>query len=115
MIISCRCCFDEIVFFSANGVRAAVPLSGGGGRLGIVELPIGASPRARAPPTHPAGTHPPALLHPAPLQDWTWDPFRDDRLIVACDDGVVREWIIPENGEFKSRWNGKWDILLFIY
>ncbi|XP_049878604.1 coronin-7 isoform X2 [Pectinophora gossypiella] len=84
--------------FYANGIRCAVPVSGGGGRVAIIELPVGATPSARAPPTHPAGLHPPALLHPAPLQDWGWDPFRDDRLMVACDDGMIREWIIPENG-----------------
>ncbi|CAH0719273.1 unnamed protein product, partial [Brenthis ino] len=85
--------------FYANGVRCAVPVGGGGGgRVGVVELPSGASPAARAPPHHPAALHPPALLHPAPLQDWTFDPFRDDRLLVACDDGQVREWIIPEGG-----------------
>ncbi|XP_063622542.1 coronin-7 [Cydia splendana] len=84
--------------FYANGVRCAVPVSGGGGRVAIVELPRGATPAAVAPPTHPSGLHPPALLHPAVLQDWAWDPFRDERLLVACDDGMIREWIIPEGG-----------------
>ncbi|XP_037303508.1 coronin-7 isoform X2 [Manduca sexta] len=84
--------------FYANGVRCAVPLSGGGGRVGVLELPRGASPAARAAPPHPAGTHPAALLHPAPLQDWAWDPADPARLMVACDDGDVREWIIPDGG-----------------
>ncbi|XP_028028303.1 coronin-7 isoform X2 [Bombyx mandarina] len=84
--------------FYANGVRCAVPLAGGGGRLGVVELPAGASPVSRGAAPPPGGLHPPAVLHPAPLQDWCWDPFRDDRLMVACDDGLIREWIIPENG-----------------
>lgn len=88
--------------FCGNGVRCCVPLSGGGGRVGVVELPVGASAAARAAPTHPAGTHPPALLHPATLQDWVFDPFRDERLMVACDDGQVREWIIPNNGLTES-------------
>ncbi|KAJ2945124.1 hypothetical protein O0L34_g9184 [Tuta absoluta] len=84
--------------FYANGVRCAVPVGGGGGRVAIIELPAGATPAARAPPPAPAPAARPALLHPAPLQDWAWDPFRDDRLMVACDDGMIREWIIPENG-----------------
>ncbi|CAH0591452.1 unnamed protein product [Chrysodeixis includens] len=84
--------------FYANGYRCAVPLSGGGGRVGIVELPVGATSCSRAPPTHPGSARAPALLHPAPLTDWAWDPFRPDRLLVACDDGAVREWIIPEDG-----------------
>ncbi|KAL0829587.1 hypothetical protein ABMA28_003097 [Loxostege sticticalis] len=88
--------------FYANGVRCAVPLGGGGGRVGVIELPLGASPRARAAPPHPGGLVPHALLHPSPLQDWAWDPFDDARLMVACDDGLIREWIIPENGLTES-------------
>ncbi|XP_026328074.1 coronin-7 isoform X1 [Hyposmocoma kahamanoa] len=84
--------------FYANGVRCAVPVSGGGGRVAVIELPLGATPGARAPPSHPAALHAPALLHPAPLQDWAFDPFRAERLLVACDDGQVREWIIPDGG-----------------
>ncbi|XP_050672835.1 coronin-7 [Leptidea sinapis] len=91
--------------FCANGVRCALPVStggGGGGRVAVVELPQGATKVARAAPAHPAGIHPPALLHPAPLQDFTFDPFRDERLLVACDDGQVREWILPEGGLTES-------------
>ncbi|CAG4960655.1 unnamed protein product [Colias eurytheme] len=90
--------------FCANGVRCAVPINtvGGGGRVAVIELPVGASPAARAAPAHPAGLHPHALLHPAPLQDFAFDPFRVDRLLVACDDGAVREWIIPEGGLTES-------------
>ncbi|VVD03108.1 unnamed protein product [Leptidea sinapis] len=71
-------------------------------RVAVVELPQGATKVARAAPAHPAGIHPPALLHPAPLQDFTFDPFRDERLLVACDDGQVREWILPEGGLTES-------------
>ncbi|XP_013190445.2 coronin-7 isoform X1 [Amyelois transitella] len=85
--------------FYANGVRCAVPLSGGGGRVGVVELPVGATPAAAATVApHGGGLQPYALLHPAPLQDWAWDPFDDNRLMVACDDGQIREWIIPDGG-----------------
>nr|XP_026498303.1 coronin-7 [Vanessa tameamea]XP_026498304.1 coronin-7 [Vanessa tameamea] len=86
--------------FYGNGVRCGVPVSGGGGggRLGVVELPLGSTPAARAALRHPAALHPHALLHPAPLQDWAFDPFDERRLLVACDDGQVREWILPEDG-----------------
>ncbi|CAG4938212.1 unnamed protein product [Parnassius apollo] len=83
--------------FYANGVRCAVPISGGGGRLGVVELPCGATPAARA-PRPPPPLHPAALLHTAALTDAAWDPFNDARLLVACDDGQVREWILPHEG-----------------
>ncbi|XP_028164826.1 coronin-7 isoform X12 [Ostrinia furnacalis] len=88
--------------FYANGVHCAVPLSGGGGRVGIITMPLGATRRARGAPPLPGGMVPHALLHPAPLQDWAWDPFDDDRLMVACDDGLVREWIIEEGGLLES-------------
>ncbi|XP_045778747.1 coronin-7 isoform X2 [Maniola jurtina] len=87
--------------FYANGIRCAVPIGGGGGgggRIGVVELPLGSTSVAKAPPPHPSALHPHSLLHPAPLQDWTFDPFSDQRLMVACDDGLLREWIIPEGG-----------------
>ncbi|XP_032522862.1 coronin-7 isoform X3 [Danaus plexippus] len=88
--------------FYANGVRCAVPLSGGSGRLGVVELPCGATRLSAVPcgqsALTPAAGGPPALLHAAPLQDWAFDPFNDRRLLVACDDGMVREWILPEGG-----------------
>ncbi|XP_041969615.1 coronin-7 isoform X2 [Aricia agestis] len=83
--------------FYANGYRAAVPITGGsGGRIGVVELPRGATPVSSG--AAGAAGHPPSLLHPAPLTDWAFDPFRDERLLVACDDGILREWIIPEGG-----------------
>ncbi|KAF9805154.1 hypothetical protein SFRURICE_013347 [Spodoptera frugiperda] len=83
--------------FYANGYRCAVPLGGGGGRVGVLELPTGAT-RVAVARNGPGAPRVPALLHPAPLQDWAWDPFRPTRLLVACDDGLVREWIIPEDG-----------------
>lgn len=91
-----------MIYFLANGVRCAVPLSGGSGRLGVVELPCGATRLSAVPcgqsALTPAAGGPPALLHAAPLQDWAFDPFNDRRLLVACDDGMVREWILPEGG-----------------
>ncbi|CAH2088254.1 unnamed protein product [Euphydryas editha] len=86
--------------FYGNGVRCAVPVGGGGGggRLGVVELPRGSTSAARAAPHHPAALHPHALLHAAPLADRAFDPFAARRLLVACDDGLVREWLLPDDG-----------------
>lgn len=72
----------------------AVPLGGGGGRVAVLELKAGGR--------LPDGVTP-ALLHPNALCDWQWDPFNDARLLVACDDGIVREWIIPDGGELLLR------------
>lgn len=69
----------------------AVPLGGGGGRVAVLEL--------KSSGRLPDGVTP-ALLHPNALCDWQWDPFNDSRLMVACDDGLVREWIIPEEGRY---------------
>lgn len=40
----------------------------------------------------------PALVHGTNIMDFTWDPFDNHRLAVACDDGIIRLWRIPENG-----------------
>ena len=28
--------------------------------------------------------------------DFAWDPFDDNRLVVACDDAKIKVWNIPE-------------------
>lgn len=81
------------MLFLANAHRMAVPLGGGGGRVAVLEL--------KSSGRLPDGVTP-ALLHPNALCDWQWDPFNDSRLMVACDDGLVREWIIPEEGHYLS-------------
>lgn len=66
-----------------------MPLSGPGGRIAIFEL-------------NKTGKLPdgviPALVHGSNVMDFAWDPFDNHRLAVACDDGVVKLWRIPENG-----------------
>ncbi|GJQ82345.1 hypothetical protein Trydic_g416 [Trypoxylus dichotomus] len=75
--------------FSANPKRVAVPLSGPGGKIAIFEvkrtgrLPDGVTP---------------ALVNGSNVMDFTWDPFDDSHLAVACDDGAVKLWKIPEEG-----------------
>ncbi|CAG9860814.1 unnamed protein product [Phyllotreta striolata] len=75
--------------FQANPERVAVPLSGPGGKIAIFEL----SKTGRL----PDGVIP-ALVHGNSIMDFTWDPFDTRRLAVACDDGTVKLWRIPEGG-----------------
>lgn len=75
--------------FHANRERVAVPLSGPGGRIAVLEL-------SRAGKL-PDGVIP-ALVHGANVMDFAWDPFNCSRLAVACDDGLIKLWIIKPGG-----------------
>lgn len=74
---------------TANQVRAAVPLSGPGGKIAIFEL--------NRPGRLPDGVIP-SLVNASNIMDFQWDPFDTSRLAVACDDGVVKIWKIEEGG-----------------
>lgn len=64
-------------------------MSGPGGKIAIFELcKTGKLPDGVIP----------ALVHGNNVMDFAWDPFDNRRLAVACDDGVVKLWKIPENG-----------------
>ncbi|KAL0102977.1 hypothetical protein PUN28_018348 [Cardiocondyla obscurior] len=75
--------------FHANPDRVAVPLSGPGGKIAVLEL--------KKTGRLPDGVMP-ALVHGATVMDFQWDPFNNQRLAVACDDGIIRLWEIPESG-----------------
>nr|XP_050860799.1 coronin-7 isoform X2 [Vespula vulgaris] len=75
--------------FHANSDRVAVPLSGPGGKIAVLEL--------KKTGRLPDGVMP-ALVHGATVMDFQWDPFNNQRLAVACDDGMIRLWEIPESG-----------------
>ncbi|XP_039310007.1 coronin-7 isoform X2 [Solenopsis invicta] len=75
--------------FHANPDRVAVPLSGLGGKIAVLEL--------KKTGRLPDGVMP-ALVHGATVMDFQWDPFDNQRLAVACDDGIIRLWKIPESG-----------------
>ncbi|RLU25079.1 hypothetical protein DMN91_003171, partial [Ooceraea biroi] len=75
--------------FHANPDRVAVPLSGPGGKIAVLEL--------KKTGRLPDGVMP-ALVHGAIVMDFQWDPFDNQRLAVACDDGMIRLWEIPESG-----------------
>ncbi|KAJ8951735.1 hypothetical protein NQ318_012586 [Aromia moschata] len=97
--------------FHANPERVAVPLSGPGGKIAIFEL--------KKTGKLPDGVIP-ALVHGSNLMDFTWDPFDNSRLAVACDDGVIKLWRIPESGlteptnEPESEFNAHADKIYFI-
>lgn len=75
--------------FHANSDRVAVPLSGPGGKIAVLEL--------KKTGRLPDGVMP-ALVHGATVMDFQWNPFDNQRLAVACDDGMIRLWEIPESG-----------------
>ncbi|XP_069703216.1 coronin-7 isoform X2 [Periplaneta americana] len=75
--------------FHANSERVAVPLSGPGGKIAVFEL----SKTGKL----PDGVIP-TLVHGTNIMDFAWDPFNNHRLAVACDDGTIRLWLIPEDG-----------------
>ncbi|XP_055597739.1 coronin-7 isoform X3 [Uranotaenia lowii] len=75
--------------FAANSERVAVPISGAGGKIAIFEL--------SKPGRLPDGVIP-TLVNGNNIMDFQWDPFDNTRLAVACDDGTVKIWAIPEGG-----------------
>ncbi|XP_033329449.1 coronin isoform X2 [Megalopta genalis] len=75
--------------FHANPDRVAVPLSGPGGKIAVLEL--------KKTGRLPDGVMP-ALVHGTTVMDFQWNPFDNQRLAVACDDGMIRLWEIPESG-----------------
>nr|XP_023013175.1 coronin-7 isoform X1 [Leptinotarsa decemlineata] len=97
--------------FHANPERVAVPLSGPGGKIATFEL----SKTGKL----PDGVIP-ALVNGNNIMDFAWDPFDFCRLAVACDDGVVKLWRIPEGGlleptnEPESELNAHSDKIYFI-
>ena len=40
----------------------------------------------------------PVLINSCNVMDFGFDPFDSKRLAVACDDGRVRVWSVPEGG-----------------
>ncbi|XP_044747704.1 coronin-7 isoform X2 [Coccinella septempunctata] len=75
--------------FHANTKFMAVPLDGSGGRLSILNR--------NKPGKLPDGVIP-SLVQGSNIMDFSWDPFDNHRLAVACDDGTIKLWIIPTDG-----------------
>jgi len=75
--------------FHANAERVAVPLSGPGGRIAILELKKGGRL-----PDGPL----PAFFNTCKVLDFSWNPFDNRNLAVACDDGRIRIWNVQGDG-----------------
>ncbi|XP_049863280.1 coronin-7 isoform X4 [Schistocerca gregaria] len=75
--------------FHANSERVAVPLSGPGGKIAVFEISRTGKLPDGVIPTLVQGTN---------VMDFAWDPFDSSRLAVACDDGTIRLWLVPEGG-----------------
>ena len=78
-----------LLLSSANHKRVAVPISGPGGKIAVYEL--------GNPGRLPDGVIP-SLVNGSNIMDFQWDPFDATRLAVACDDGIVKLWNVPEQG-----------------
>lgn len=75
--------------FHANTKFIAAPLGGPGGKIAIFSRD--------KPGKLPDGVIP-TLVQGSNIMDFAWDPFDDHRLLVACDDGIVKIWKIPADG-----------------
>lgn len=75
--------------FCGNFERVAVPLSGAGGKIAIFEL----NKTGRL----PDGVIP-SLVNGSNIMDFQWNPFNNSELAVACDDGSVKLWSMPQGG-----------------
>uniref|UniRef100_A0A0K2SZ79 Coronin n=1 Tax=Lepeophtheirus salmonis TaxID=72036 RepID=A0A0K2SZ79_LEPSM len=73
----------------ANRKRIVLPISGPGGKLAVFEI----SKSGRI----PDGVLP-VLINKSNVMDFMWDPFDDNHLVAACDDGYLRHWKIPDSG-----------------
>jgi coronin-7 len=83
----------ECDVFHANFERVAVPMSGAGGKIAIFEL--------SKPGRLPDGVIP-CLVNGSNIMDFQWDPFDPSTLAVACDDGMIKLWKIPQGGLTES-------------
>ncbi|GAA5897539.1 hypothetical protein JCM6882_003511 [Rhodosporidiobolus microsporus] len=86
---------NDVQLLKATSLYLLYPLSGPGGRLAVHPL----SQKGRLP------VHPPALQTGATVVDFEVDPFVPNRVFVACDDGAVRVFELPKEGEVgKEGW-----------
>ncbi|OQR76932.1 coronin-7-like, partial [Tropilaelaps mercedesae] len=89
----CKTIPGESEGFRANSTRVAIPLATSGGHLAILEMVKRGRLNAGVLPSLICGTN---------IMDFTWDPFDDSRIAIACDDGRIRVWSVPENGLTES-------------
>ncbi|KAI8973262.1 hypothetical protein BDF20DRAFT_638541 [Mycotypha africana] len=78
----------ECDLIQANNKFIALPLSGPGGRIGIIN--------AKKPGRLPA--HIPCLLCNSEVSNFKFDPFNENILVTVSNDNKIRLWEIPEDG-----------------
>ncbi|KAI8930260.1 hypothetical protein BC831DRAFT_499742 [Entophlyctis helioformis] len=79
---------NESDAFQANTKFLAFAMAGPGGRIGIW-------------PTSQKGRLPariPCIVNGSDLLDFKFDPFNENRVLTACDDGRIRTFILPDGG-----------------
>lgn len=79
--------------FQINSKHAAFLLAGSSGQIGVVELNK---------PGRLADTTIFSIVNKAKVSDFAWDPFDDETLAAACDDGIIKIWKIPADGLDRS-------------
>jgi len=79
--------------FQVNTKFAAYLISGSSGQLGLVSL----SRPGRLPDTSLA-----SIVNRSKVSDFQFDPFDEATLAVACDDGTVKVWHLPDEGLTES-------------
>jgi coronin-7 len=75
--------------FQINPKHAAFLLAGSSGQIGIIELNK---------PGRLADTTINSIVNKSKVSDFTWDPYDDETLAAACDDGIIKIWKIPAEG-----------------
>lgn len=76
-----------------NAHLLAFPLSGGGGRLAVHPVKkVGRLPAVI-----------PGLVCGSPLTTFELDPFHQQRVVIACEDGKIRVFNVPDEGLSEDR------------
>lgn len=75
--------------FHVNTKHAAFLVGGSSGQVGIVELDK---------PGRLSDSNVCSLVNKSKISDFQWNPYNDEQIAVACDDGIIKIWNIPENG-----------------
>ncbi|XP_028401542.1 coronin-7-like [Dendronephthya gigantea] len=81
--------FGECDGFQCNSKRAAIPLEGPGGKIAVVEL----ANTGRLPET---GL--PVLENKCTVMDFVMNPFDEETIAVACENGSIKLWKTGADG-----------------
>ncbi|KAL4230650.1 Coronin-7 [Mactra antiquata] len=85
----CRTLPGQSNIFCANNKRCAFPIEGSGGLVAILEL---------GKPGRLPDTGVPVVQNGSKVNDFMFDPFDDNRILVGCDNAKVYVWTLPDDG-----------------